>query len=140
MATQTRPKPPIVENELRIPNVLVVGPRLLVQPHEPTSQTKGGIFIPAQAQDRQQRGIVLAVGDGIITERGDHIPCPVEVGQHIIYARFGGAQIEIPDEYERKQQYLIIMQSDIYCVLYPELKGQLIEDEEELEEAGETAH
>lgn len=87
-----------------------------------------------QAQERQQRGIVLVVGDGIITERGEHIPCPVQVGQHIIYAKFGGAQIDIEDEYGRKREYLIIMQSDIYCVLFPEFKGEIIEDEEEIEQ------
>lgn len=132
MAIHSTPKPQVTEQELRIPNIDVLGPRVLVQPYTPPAQTQGGIIIPVQAQERQQRGIVLVPGEGIVTERGDHIPCPVRPGQHILYARFGGAEIEIEDEFSRKQRYLIIMQSDIYCVLFPELTAGEVEKSDEL--------
>lgn len=130
MDIASRKKPPLVEQTVRIPNIDVIGPRVLVQPYVSPGETSGGIIIPVRAQERQQRGIVLVAGEGFLTEKGEHIPCPVKPGQHIIYAKYGGAQIEIPDEHGGKQEYLIIMQSDIYCILFPELVGEEIAETE----------
>jgi chaperonin GroES len=82
--------------------------RLVVKPIEREEVTKGGIFLPDTAKEKPQEGEVLAVGPGRLTEDGKRIAMDVQVGDRVIYARYGGAEIKIDDE-----ELIILRESDI---------------------------
>lgn len=99
--------------DIKIPNIQIIGPRILVLPHKPQEfQTHSGIIVPEHAQQAAQKGLVLAVGDGVMLENGTRLPPRVEPGYEIIYARYAGVEIELDDEL-----YLIVNESDIRCIL-----------------------
>lgn len=105
------PKSPY--GEIKVPNIKIVGPRLLVLPIKAEEErSKGGLIIPATAQDTTQRAAVLLVGDGTVLANGERIPPSVEVGDEIIYARYSGTELELEDE-----KYLIIQESDVRAIM-----------------------
>lgn len=104
-----------------IPNIEIVGPRLLVLPAARVEyQTRGGVIVPEHAQERTRKGIVLVNGDGLMLESGKKIPPRVNVGMEILFARYAGTELEIEGN-----EYLIIQESDIRAVFT--YRGNLIE-------------
>lgn len=83
-----------------------MGNRLVVKPMQSEEKTKSGIYLPDTAKEKPQEGKVIAVGPGKVTDDGKRIPMEVEVGDIIIYAKYGGSEIKIDDE------DLIIMRED----------------------------
>ena len=89
-------------------NLQPLADRLVVKPIEREDVTKGGIFLPDTAKEKPQEGKVLAVGPGRLTEDGKRIVMDVEVGDIVIYAKYGGTDIEDNDE-----ELIILRESDI---------------------------
>ena len=72
--------------------------RLVVKPTQSEEKTKSGIYIPDTAKEKPQEGKVIAVGPGKMTDEGKRIPMDVEVGDIIIYAKYGGSEIKLDEE------------------------------------------
>ena len=82
--------------------------RLVVKPIQREEVTKGGIVLPDTAKEKPQEGEVLAVGPGRLSEDGKRIAMDVQVGDIVIYAKYGGTEIKIEDE-----ELMILRESDI---------------------------
>jgi len=82
--------------------------RLVVKPIEREEVTRGGIVLPDTAKEKPQEGEVLAVGPGRLSEDGKRIPMDVQVGDIVLYARYGGTEIKIEGE-----ELIILRESDI---------------------------
>jgi chaperonin GroES len=67
--------------------------RVVVRPSKGEEVTKGGIVLPDSAKQKPLEGEVLAVGPGKLSEDGKRIPMDVKVGDIVIYAKFGGTEI-----------------------------------------------
>jgi chaperonin GroES len=85
-----------------------MGDRLVVKPTQSEEKTKSGIYIPDTAKEKSQEGKVVAVGPGKMTDEGKRIPMDVEVGDIIIYAKYGGSEIKLDEE-----ELIIMRESDI---------------------------
>ena len=72
--------------------------RVVVRPTEAEEVTAGGIVLPDSAQEKPQRGTVIAVGAGKLLENGSRGELSVAVGDQVIYGKFGGADIEVEGE------------------------------------------
>src|SRR4030088_2487086 len=69
-----------------------LGDRLIVRAIEEEETTKSGIVLPDTAKEKPQKGKVLAVGDGKISEHtGERIPLDVSEGDEVLYSKYGGA-------------------------------------------------
>ena len=82
--------------------------RVVVKPIEREEVTKGGIVLPDTAKEKPQEGKVVAVGQGRVSDDGKRIPMNVKVGDIVIYAKYGGAEIKVEDE-----ELMILHESDI---------------------------
>jgi chaperonin GroES len=82
--------------------------RLVVKPIEREEVTRGGIVLPDTAKEKPQEGEVLAVGPGRLSEDGKRIAMEVAVGDIVLYARYGGAEIKVDNE-----ELIILRESDI---------------------------
>lgn len=82
--------------------------RVVVRPIEREEQTKTGIYLPDTAKEKPQEGKVIAVGPGRKSEDGNVVAMDVKVGDIVIYAKYGGAEIKIDDE-----ELMILRESDI---------------------------
>jgi len=54
--------------------------------------------LPYSAKEKPQRGTVVAVGSGRLLESGDRAGLSLEVGDVVIYGKFGGTDIEVNGE------------------------------------------
>lgn len=89
-------------------NLRPLDDRVVVQPTEAESTTAGGIVLPDSAQEKPQRGTVVAVGPGKLLDSGNRGELSVAVGDVVIYGRYGGSDIEV-DGAEMK----ILRESDL---------------------------
>ena len=69
--------------------------RVVVEPVEAEAMTAGGIVLPDTAQQKPQRGTVLAVGPGKLLDSGERGDLSVAVGDEVIYGKYAGSDIEI---------------------------------------------
>src|SRR5688500_5017878 len=72
--------------------------RVVVTPMESEERTAGGIVLPDSAKEKPQRGTVVAVGPGKLLDDGKRGTLSVQVGDQVIYGKYGGTDIEIHDE------------------------------------------
>ena len=82
--------------------------RVVVQPSEAGEVTAGGIVLPDAAQEKPQRGEVVAVGAGKLLDSGNRGDLSVAVGDVVIYGKYGGSEVEVDG-----QEYKILRESDI---------------------------
>lgn len=116
--------------EVKVPNIELVGPRLLVFPRPVTTyERESGIVVPDFAQERAQEGIVLLLGDGILQPSGEVVPPRVSQGDVIIYARYAGVELRLGDPDGEQQEYLIIRESDVHCILSYKSPAFVLDDE-----------
>ena len=69
--------------------------RVVVEPLEAEQMTAGGIVLPDAAQEKPQRGKVIATGPGKLLDSGNRGELSVKVGDEVIYGKYGGTDIEI---------------------------------------------
>jgi chaperonin GroES len=82
--------------------------RVIVEPMEAESKTKGGIVLPDTAKEKPQKGVVIAAGPGRVADDGKRIPMTVKKGNKVIYAKYGGTETEVDGK-----EYMILRESDI---------------------------
>jgi len=93
-------------------NIRPLYDRVLVRRLEEVNKTAGGIIIPDTAKEKPLEGIVEAVGTGARTEDGKIIPMTVKVGDHVLFAKWGGTEIKINGE-----ERLIVKESDLLGIV-----------------------
>ena len=86
--------------------------RVVVEPLEQEERTESGLFIPETAKEKPQKGTILAVGEGRRDGDGNRVPMDVEVGQVILFAKYGGTEIKLDNK-----KLLILKESDILAVV-----------------------
>ena len=82
--------------------------RVIVETMEAEEKTAGGIVLPDSAQEKPQRGKVVAVGPGRLLDNGERGQLSVAVGDEVIYGKYGGMDIEVNGE-----EVKIVRESDI---------------------------
>jgi chaperonin GroES len=86
-----------------------LGDRLIVRAVEEEATTAGGILLPDTAKEKPQKGKVLAVGDGKMSEdSGKRIPVDVSEGDEVLYSLYGGTEIKVDGE-----DLLVLRESDV---------------------------
>lgn len=88
-------------------NVKPLGDRVLVEPQEAEVKTSGGIFIPDSAQEKPQKGKVVAVGSGT-----KDVEMEVKAGDMVLYGKYSGTELQVDGK-----DYMIMRQSDILAVI-----------------------
>ena len=89
-----------------------LGDRVLVKPAPKEEKTATGLYISSGAQEKPQRGEVIAVGEGKRDDNGNRIPVDVHVGDQVFYGKFGGNEVKVDGE-----DLLLLRADDIYAVV-----------------------
>ena len=82
--------------------------RVVVQTSEAEETTAGGIVLPDAAQEKPQRGVIVAVGPGRLLDSGARSALSVGVGDEILFGKYGGTDIEVDGD-----EVKILRESDI---------------------------
>ncbi len=86
--------------------------RVLVKYSEEDEKSSGGLYIPDTAKEKPQKGEVMALGPGKVTDDGKLQKMDVNVGDTILFEKYAGSKI-ILDNVEN----LIIREEDILGIL-----------------------
>ena len=81
--------------------------RVLVQPSSAETKTASGIIIPDSAQEKPQKGKVVAVGPG--TKEN---PISLKIGDKILYGKYSGTELK-----HDGIDFLIMKESDILAII-----------------------
>ena len=82
-------------------------------PTRPSRRTASGLVIPDTAKEKPQQGKVLAVGPGKRAENsGELIPLGIEVGQTVLYSKYGGTEVTIDGD-----DLLILSSRDVLAIV-----------------------
>ncbi len=93
-------------------NVKPLADRVIVEALEAEEKTSGGIIIPDNAKEKPQKGEVIAVGPGKISDSGQKIAMEVKKGDKVLYGKYSGTEVTVDGK-----EYLIMRESDILAVI-----------------------
>lgn len=86
--------------------------RILVKYSSEEEKTAGGLYIPDAAKEKPQKGEVISVGTGKVTDDGKLQPMEVKVGDIVLFDKYSGSKIKMDSE-----EYLIIKEEDILGIV-----------------------
>ncbi len=89
-----------------------LGDRIVVKALEAESQSAGGIILPENAKEKPQKAEVLAVGPGKLLDNGKLSAVDVQVGDKVVYSKYGGTEVKVDGE-----DLIILRADDILGVL-----------------------
>ena len=81
--------------------------RVLIEPAKAETTTVSGIIIPDTAQEKPQKGIVVAVGNGT----KDH-EMSVKIGDQVLYGKYSGTELKFEGN-----DYLMMRESDLLAII-----------------------
>lgn len=81
--------------------------RVLVEPADAETTTASGIIIPDTAQEKPQKGSIVAVGSGKKDE-----PMTVKVGDTVLYGKYSGTELKFEGT-----DYLMMRESDLLAII-----------------------
>ena len=86
--------------------------RIIAQRIDEGEQHVGGIIIPDTAKEKPQQGMVIAAGNGKLTDDRKRIPLDVKAGDRILFGKYAGQDIKLNGE-----EYLIMKEDDVLAVI-----------------------
>ena len=86
--------------------------RILVKSLEAETTTASGLVIPDTAKEKPQEGEVLAVGPGRMTDKGVRVAMDINVGDRVIYSKYGGTEIK-----HGGQEFLLLSARDVLAIV-----------------------
>ena len=89
-----------------------LGDRVLIQALEAEEKSLGGILIPDIAKEKQQRGKIIAVGKGRVSEDGKLTPLEVKINDEVLFGRYAGTEVKVG-----ASEYLIVKEDDILAII-----------------------
>ena len=103
---------PKVEVDIVSVNIKPLEDRIVVKPLDAEQTTASGLVIPDTAKEKPQEGEVLSIGPGRIDDNGNRVPLDVNVGDKVIYSKYGGTEVKYSGE-----EYLILSARDVLAVI-----------------------
>ena len=89
-----------------------LGDKVVVEVIDEPQTTASGLVLPDTAKEKSQRGKVLAVGAGKVFENGTREPMEVSVGDIVVFAKYGGTEINVGGK-----ELMILSQRDIHAIV-----------------------
>jgi chaperonin GroES len=86
--------------------------RILIKRVEEEEKTKGGIIIPDSAKEKPAEGIVVAVGNGKLNDKGERVALEVKAGDRVLFSKYGGTDVKLDGE-----DHLIMREDDILAIV-----------------------
>jgi len=93
-------------------NIRPLHDRVVVKRVEEETTSPGGIVLPGTAAEKPQRGEIVAVGNGKITDKGEVRPLDVKVGDAVLFGKYSGSEVKLGDD-----ELLVMREDDIMAVI-----------------------
>ena len=89
------------------PKIKPLSDRVLIKVSEAETTTASGIIIPDNAQEKPQKGAIIAVGNGTKDN-----PMTVKEGDVVLYGKYSMTELKHEGE-----DYIIMRESDIFAII-----------------------
>ena len=89
-----------------------MGDRVVIRPAGREETTRSGIVLPDTSKEKPQRGEVIAVGSGRLTDDGKRVEMEIKVGDTVLFAKYAGTEFKLEDE-----ELLIISEKDVLAIV-----------------------
>ena len=86
--------------------------RVVIRREEQETTTAGGIILSSSAAEKPSQGVVLAIGNGQVTDSGEVRALDVKVGDKVLFGQYAGTTVKVDGE-----ELLIMKETDILGVL-----------------------
>ena len=93
-------------------NIKPLGDRAVIRPVQQEEVTVSGVILPDTAKEKPRRGIVLAVGPGRLTDKGQRVPVEVPEGAEVLLTEYAGTEAVIGGE-----DLLIVSEKDNLAIV-----------------------
>ncbi|MDR0423605.1 MAG: co-chaperone GroES, partial [Rickettsiales bacterium] len=74
-------------------NIKPLYDKVLIKRKEAETKTAGGIIIPDTSKEKPSVGVVLAVGDGVLNDKGTKTPLILKEGDEVLFSKWGGTDV-----------------------------------------------
>lgn len=93
-------------------NIRPLHDRIIVKRLAEEEKTPGGIIIPDTAKEKPQRGKVVSIGKGRVTDEGKSLPLEVKPGDEVLFGKYSGTEFKMGTE-----DLLMMKEEEIYGVI-----------------------
>ena len=91
-----------------------LGDRIVVRRNAAQEKTSGGILLPDTAQNKPQKGEVVAVGPGKVKDDGTRAPMQLKAGDKVLFTSWAGDEFK---DRGRDGDILVMHEGDVLCVI-----------------------
>lgn len=88
-----------------------LGDKVVVKPADSEEKSAGGILLPDTAKTKPQEGTIIAVGSGRLLDNGERHTLAVNVGDVVVYSKYGGTEFKLDGE-----TVVILDEDQIYAI------------------------
>ncbi len=89
-----------------------INDRIVVLQESKETFTSSGLVLPDSAQEKPQRGTVVATGPGKILDNGKKIPMEIKVGDVVLYGKWSGTEVKV-----KGVDYVMMRQEDVLAIV-----------------------
>jgi len=93
-------------------NIRPLHDRVVIKRVEEERMSAGGIVIPDSATEKPDRGEVVAVGNGKVSENGDVRPLDLKAGDMVLFGKYSGTAVKVEGE-----ELLVMREDDVIAVV-----------------------
>ena len=93
-------------------NIRPLYDNVVVKRQEEEAVSAGGIVLPGSAQEKQNIGEVVAVGEGKLLDSGEVRPLQVKVGDKVLFGQYSGNTVKVAGD-----ELMIMRENEIFGVI-----------------------
>ena len=102
--------------EIRTPSIIPLSDKVLIKVKDESEDEKKnefGIIIPDTVnKERPEQGVVVAIGEGKMTDEGTLLPMRVKVGDKVVFSKYGFDEVKVGDE-----EYILVSESSVLAII-----------------------
>lgn len=85
--------------------------RVLIRRDNEETRTISGLYIPDSSKEKPARGVIVAAGNGRLSEKGITALC-VKEGDHVLFGKYAGTDVKLDG-----QELLMMREEDILGII-----------------------
>jgi len=91
-----------------------IADRIIIRREAADEKSAGGIILPDTAQNKPQRGTIVAVGPGKMKADGTRATPQLKAGDKVLFTSWAGDEFK---DTKNKDELLVMHEGDVMCVI-----------------------
>jgi chaperonin GroES len=91
-----------------------IADRIIIRREAADEKSAGGIILPDTAQNKPQRGTIVAVGPGKMKADGTRATPQLKPGDKVLFTSWAGDEFK---DTKQKDELLVMHEGDVMCVI-----------------------